>query len=66
MTAETNLKMNKTKARQHLMTLWQEYVNEAEDQEGTAYWRDYFDTPEEAVIDFVRYLVNGKYEDHFK
>lgn len=62
----THLKVNKTKTRQHLLALFQEYVQEAEDQEGLSYFRDNFETNEEAVIDFVRYLVNGKFEVHFK
>lgn len=66
MTAETKLKVNKTKVRQHLLVLFQEYVNEAEHLEGLQYWRDYFETPEEAVIDFVRYLANGKFEQEFR
>lgn len=62
----THLKVNKTKTRQHLLTLFQEYVNEAEGQEGLSYFRDNFETSEEAIIDFVRYLVNGKFEEQFK
>lgn len=56
MTHERKQTMNKTKARQHLLVLWQEYSDEAEHQDGRNYWKDNFENPGQAVEDFTLYL----------
>lgn len=55
--------MNKTKARQRLLIIWQSYVKESEQQDGKNYWSDHFERPEEAVEDFILWYNNGGASD---
>jgi|GEM_PF-5133666 hypothetical protein len=48
----------KRQFKKRVRELLKEYIEEAEHQEGTGYWREYFSTVDEAIADFALFLDN--------